>query len=49
MPGTVKKSGVDKNGHITYTAKDAKGKTIKLDGYDMGAVLVSGMDKTFYK
>ena len=30
-------------------AKDAKGKTIKLDEADMGAVLVSGIDRTFYK
>lgn len=49
MPGSVRASGVDKEGYTTYTAKDAKGKTIKLDGTDMGAILVSGIDRTFYK
>ena len=47
--GSIKKAGVDpKTRQIKYTAKDQNGKTIVLDGADMGAVFVMGIDTTFY-
>lgn len=49
MPGSVKRAGVGKDRRIQYVAKDANGKTIKLDGADLGAIFVNGIDNTFYR
>ena len=46
MPGSVKRAGINKDRSVQYTAKDANGKTIKLDGRDMGALLVGGIDNS---
>lgn len=46
MPGSVKRAGINKDRSVQYTAKDANGKTIKLDGYDLGALLVGGIDNS---
>lgn len=44
-PGSVVKTGVDKNHIVQYSAVDAvTGKTIKLDSADMGSLLIKGMD-----
>lgn len=48
MPGSVKRAGINKDRSVQYTAKDANGKTIKLDGRDMGALLVEGIDNSNY-
>ena len=48
MPGSIKRAGLDKDRRVQYTAKDANGKTIKLDGRDMGAIFVAGIDNTYY-
>ena len=49
MPGSVKRAGINKDRSVQYTAKDANGKTIKLDGCDMGDIFVAGIDNTFYR
>lgn len=44
QPGSVKQAGIDpKTRQVQYTAVDNTGKTIKLDGADMGAVMVLGL------